>query len=245
MKKLYALTVIITVLFLSAPVYSIDDFQYMSIDEYSKFFELGFFDDTKQTDFDESNTEIREEKFTPKLKEKVDITSDVIELERQPVKLNIGKTEFLDSYKEVFKEQTGRNELLKTGNLTLFSDTTEELSNYMTINYKSSMNMKLHLNKNMALQAGQEIWYVNPDASLGSKKFYVNPSLKLGGGVSLNYTGRYNQTSKNIEQEVGLNYSPKLFKDNAKFGVSASTIINDNNEVQSKKIKFSTDLYIF
>ena len=222
--------------------YSMDDSSYMSIDEYSKFFELGFFDEAPQTN---EEFEEQEEIFTPKLKEKVDLTGDVITPDKEPIKLQVGKTEFLESYKEAFREEESKNELLKAGSLSIFSDTTEEQSSYMTNNYKSSMNMKLDLNKNMTVQAGQEIWYVNPDASLGSKKLYINPSLNLGKGVSLNYTGRYNQTSRNIEQELGVNYKPSIFKDAASFGVSASTIMNTDKEVQSGRLKFSTDLYIY
>ena len=222
--------------------YSADDPSCMSIDEYSQFFELGFFDDAPQTG---EAFEEQEETFTPKLKEKVDLSGDVITPDKEPIKLQVGKTEFLESYKEAFKQEESKNELLKAGSLSIFSDTTEEQSSYMTNNYKSSMNMKLDLNKNMTVQAGQEIWYVNPDASLGSKKLYVNPSLYLGKGVSLNYTGRYNQTRRNIEQELGVNYKPSFFKDTASFGVSASTIMNTDKEVQSGRLKFSTDLYIY
>lgn len=243
MKKTLIIFLMLTGLFCSQnSAFSTDDSSYMSIDEYSQFFELGFFDEAPQTN---EAFEEQEEIFTPKLKEKVDLTGDVITPDKEPIKLQVGKTEFLESYKEAFKEEESKNELLKAGKLSIFSDTTEEQSSYMTNNYKSSMNMKLDLNKNMTVQAGQEIWYVNPDASLGSKKFYINPSFYLGKGVSLNYTGRYNQTSRNIEQELGLNYKPSIFKDAASFGVSASTIMNTDKEVQSGRLKFSTDLYIY
>ena len=175
-KNLIAFFILMGLFCLQNAAYSIDDSSYMSLDEYSQFFELGFFDEAPQTN---EAFEEQEETFTPKLKEKVDLTGDVITPDKEPIKLQVGKTEFLESYKEAFKEEESKNELLKAGNLSIFSDTTEEQSSYMTNNYKSSMNMKLDLNKNMTVQAGQEIWYVNPDASLGSKKFYVNPSFYL------------------------------------------------------------------
>ena len=241
-KTIIALLLSAGLFCLQNSAYSIDDSSYMSIDEYSQFFELGFFDEAPQTN---EAFEEQEETFTPKLKEKVDLESDVITLDKEPIKLQVGKTEFLESYKEAFRKEESKNELLKSGSLSIFSDTTEEQSSYMTNNYKSSMNLRYDLNKNMAVQAGQEIWYVNPDASLGSKKFYINPSVNIGKGVFLNYTGRYNQTSRNIEQELGVNYKPSVFKDAASFGVSASTIMNTDKEVQSGRLKFSTDLYIY
>ncbi len=247
MKKLYLIfTIFLIGIFNCGAAIAFDDSSYMSLEEYERFFELGFFDETPPDDIkNEEENAIQEKTGELKLKEKFDLESDVITLEEQPFKLNAGKTDFLDSYREVFKIEDSKNELLKTGNLTLFSDTTKELSDYMTNNYKSSMNMNYNVNNAVSLRAGQEIWYVNPDASLGSKKLYVNPSLNLTDNFSMGYTGRYNMTTKNIEQEVGLKYKPKLFKDSASFGVSASTVINENNQVQSKKVKFSTDLYFF
>ena len=161
-KTLIAFFILMGLFCLQNAAYSIDDSSSMSLDEYSQFFALGFFDEAPQTN---EAFEEQEETFTPKLKEKVDLTGDVITPDKEPIKLQVGKTEFLESYKEAFKEEESKNELLKAGNLSIFSDTTEEQSSYMTNNYKSSMNMKLDLNKNMTVQAGQEIWYVNPDAS--------------------------------------------------------------------------------
>ena len=59
------------------------------------------------------------------MKEKVDLTGDVITPDKEPIKLQVGKTEFLESYKEAFKEEESKNELLKAGNLSIFSDTTK------------------------------------------------------------------------------------------------------------------------
>lgn len=238
-KFLILLTILLFGIF--NPVFSIDDSSYMSIDEYSRFFEMGFMDE------EEPSEEKTEEPFVPKLKEKFDLDGkEVIGLEEAPVKLNIERVEFLDPYREVFQPPKSRNDLFKRDKFTLFSDGSKELSDYMTNNFKSTMNISYDLNDTLMLRAGHETWYVNPNASVGAKKFYFNPRVNLTDRCYLDYISRYNQTSKNIEQEVGLNYRPKLFKDAASFGIKASTVIdNETHEVQSGKLKFSTDLYIY
>lgn len=226
MKKIF---LIIIMLLSFSPVFSMDDSSYMSLEEYEKFFELGL---TEQP-----------ETQKPKLKEKID--HDVIRLTDEPIKLNIEKTSIFAPYKESYKEENAKTELFKTEKFKLYSEGTKELSDYMTNNLKTTVNATYAFNDVFSVKTGHETWYVNPDASLGSKKFYFNPRLNLNEKVYLDYISKFNQTNKNIEQEVGVNYKPSLFKDNASFGVKATTVFNSDNEVQSRRLKFSTDFYLF
>lgn len=180
-------------------------------------------------------------------KEKIETeNAETITVQSSPIKLNIEKVRFLDSYSEVFNPLDARADLYKTERLTLFSDGKKELSDYMTDNFKSTMNMSYKINEDLTLRAGHEVWYVNPNASIGAKKFYFNPRINLAKNCYLDYVSKFNQTSKNFEHEVGFNYKPGLFKDAASFGLKASaTIDSDTNELKSKKLKFSTDFYLF
>ena len=234
MKKLI---IIFILLALGLPVYSNDNFYDMSIEEYSKYFEAGYdFDDEEKSDSEE---------FVPKEKEKIDLEGkDVIKLNNTPIELKINQNLNIEPYEETFIQKNGKNEMFKTERLTLFSDTSKELSNYMTKNLKTSVNAHYRLNDTFDLKAGHEIWYVNPNASLGAKKVYINPRLNLSDSFYLDFLESYNEKNKNVEQEFGVNYMPKLFNNNASFGVKAGSTTNQG-QLQSKKVKFSTDLYIF
>lgn len=240
-NKILSALIILMLGALLSPSFAQDNSSYMSLDEYSRFFEIGFMDEETRQE------EPEEDKFAPVLKEKIDLNgADVIGLETEPVKLRIEKLNFLDPYREVFQTPDARVNLLKTEKFTLFSDGKKELSDYMTNNFKSTMNMSYDCNKLLSLRAGYEVWYVNPNASVGAKKVYFNPRVNLTDRLFLDYVSKYNQTSENIEQEVGFNYSPKIFKDAASFGIKASGVINsETNELQSKKLKFTTDFYIY
>lgn len=244
MKKNLSLILTACLLWGYTPSFAIDDSSYMSIDEYSRFFELGLLDEENK---EEENTQDAKETFKPQLKEKIDLDGDdVIGIELgEPLKINIEKTGFFDTYKEEYKEEDAKNSLFETEKFSIFSDSSKELSSYMTNNLKSTFNAKYDFNDNLSLKAGHEAWYVNPDATIGSKKFYINPRINLTERFYLDYTGRFNQTTENIEQEVGVKYRPRIFKDTAEFGVQATTIMNNDNQVQSKRLKFTTDLYIY
>lgn len=200
--------------------------------------EDGFMEDENET--------IQEPVFKLLEKEKIETeNAEIITTKNAPVKLNIERLHFLDSYKEFFSAPDAKVDLYSANGFTLFSDGKKELSDYMTDNFKSTMNASYIVNETWSLRAGHEIWYVNPNASVGARKFYFNPRLNLTKNCYFDYVSKYNQTSKNIEQEVGFNYKPKLFREAASFGIKASTVIDsDTNEFKSKKIKFSTDFYL-
>lgn len=240
MKNKLLLILITVLMSANVPLFAIDDTSYMSLDEYSRFFELGVIDEEKAA-------EEKEEPFKPQLKEKIDLEGeDVIGIELgELLKINIEKTGFFDTYTKEYEQETAKHNIVQTDKFSIFSDSTKELSSYMTHNLKSSFNAKYDFNDNLSLKAGHESWYVNPDATIGSKKFYINPRVYLTDRFYLDYTGRFNQTTKNIEQELGVNYRPRIFNDSAAFGVQASTIMNNNNQIQSQRLKFTTDLYIY
>lgn len=236
MKKTVWMTFLILSFWLYCPAFC--NSSYMSVDEYSKLFEMGFMGD-------ECNQE-EEYHFELKEKEKNEIEPDAIKLETEnKIKLKVEKTEFLEPYKLIFNTPTSKVELLKTDKFSLYSDGTRELSDYMTNNFKTTMNISYTVNPTFTFMAGNEVWYVNPNASIGAKKIYFNPRINISKNLYLDYISKYNQTSKYIEQEVGLNYVPKAFKNNAVFGVKASGVMDDGHEMQSRKLKFTTDFYIY
>ena len=220
------------------PVYAGDDFYDMSIEEYSKYFELGL------TDEDDAEHHDEFEAKKPVLKSKAN-DSEVIKSEIKPIELKIERKAEVAPYRETKPSESSRNELVKTEKLTIFSDTKSELSDYMTNNIKSSVNASYKVNKAVDFKMGQEVWYVNPDASLGARKLYINPRLNLSKTVYMDFTGKYDERSKDIEQEIGINYKPKVFKDNASFGIKAGSKTNEQKDIQSGKLKFTTDWYVF
>ncbi len=239
MKKFLILIITFFLGTLSSFAYSTDEDGFMTLDEYSRYFEGGF-------EEDEECEPIEEEYEPSKLKDRIDYNGqDVVKLEVPSIQLRVEKVEFLDPYRQVFQEPVTKNDLLKVGKLTIFSDSKKELSDYMTDNLKTTMNASYKVNDVLDIRGGQEIWYVNPNARLGAKKVYFNPRLNITNSCYLDYISRYNERNRNLEQEVGLNYKPRIFNDNASFGIKAGTIINDNHEIQSQKLKFSTDWYIY
>ncbi len=225
----------------TVPSFSLDDSSYMSLDEYEKLFELGFMDE------DEINEDKSEDTFELKKKENINYKADdvIVPDISSGTKLKIEKTDFLEPYREVFKNQETGFELLKGKNLKIYSDNSKEMSDYMTNNLKTTTNLSFDVTKYLTLKTGYENWYVNPNASIGAKKFFFNPKLKLTESFYLDYISRYNCTSKNYESELGLNYKPRFFKDTANFSIKASSVINQNNETQSSRLKFTSDWYIF
>ncbi|MCD8024290.1 MAG: hypothetical protein LUE64_02015, partial [Candidatus Gastranaerophilales bacterium] len=205
----------------------------------SRFFEMGI-----ENNFEEDEEE--NEIHTLKMKEKFDFEGeDIIKLEDTSLKLKIEKNGYTEPYRKTLEIPNSQVNLIKTEKFTFFADAKKELSDYMTNNVKSTMNMSYDINEHIMLRAGHEVWYVNPNAAVGAKKFYFNPRIYLTKRCYLDYTGKYNQTTKNTEHEAGFNYKPGIFKENAGFGIKASATVNDNNEIQSRKLKFTTDFYIF
>lgn len=241
MKNKIVLSFLIILFGIFNPSFAIDDSSYMSLDEYATFFELGIVDDVQ---FDEEV--IQDEPFVPKLKEKFNLEKgDVIGVEEEPIKLQIEKEAFLEPYKEVFIEPDSKYNILETNKFSLFSDGSKEQSNYMTNYFKSTINASYDFNNKFSLYAGHETWYVNPNASLGARKFFFNPRYNLTDSFYIDYAGKYNHSSKYIEQEVGLNFKPKKLNDAAKFGLKATSITNDNKQIQTQRLKFETDWYLY
>ncbi len=214
----------------------LDDTSYMSLDEYSNLFEM----------YDDDNDIQTQDEFKPGLKEKLNLTGkDVISPDAAPIELHLEKNEIFTPIKEVYEPVSSSHEIFSEGKFSIFSQNSKEMSDYMTTDWKSSANASYSFNKNFTLNAGQETKYVNPDASLGSRKLYVNPHFNLTDRVYLDYTGRYNQNNGNIEQEVGVNYKPKFLKNAANFGMKASSVSNEDNGFQSGRLKFTSDLFLF
>ena len=224
--------ILVLILFIGfiLPSFSIEQDGTMTIEEYARYLEAGFMDDEEENEEDEEYEEYSTE-------------DEAIRPDSTPVKLRAEKSDVIETYKQVYMNENTKNELLKMGNLTIFSENKGELSDYMTKQLKSSMNAKYKLNKFIDLNAGHETWYVNPDATLGARKLYFNPRLNLTKNLYFDYTGKFNEVNKNIEQEVGFNFKPKFLKDNASFGVKAGSVMNSSGETQSQKIKFTSDFY--
>ena len=109
--------------------------------------------------------------------------------------------------------------------------------------YKSTTGATLNPEGRLSLTGGMEVKYQNPDASINSKKLYLTPSLKLNNDISFTFANKFNQDSKIYENEVGLQYSPHLFK-NSTFNITAGTVF-DEETIKSQNLKFSTDLFLF
>ena len=227
MKKQFLTVLLLILIGGFQPSYSNED-TYDSFEEYEKMFEMGFFEDEESVDTEE------EQAIKPHLKEKANLEGkDVIKPEFKELKLKTGKADNIDVYKEEYKRESGRNDLVKNGKFTVYSESTKENRDQcMKTDLKSTVNASYKVNKNVDLRAGQEVWY-------------VNPRLNVTDNMYLDYTGKYNESNKNLEQEVGVNVKPKVFKDNASFGVKAGTTINEEGETQSQKLKFTTDFYLF
>ena len=202
-----------------------------TFNEYARDFEMGFTD------------EENEPKFELKQKEEyINEGDEIIELTPLAPK-KAGKTKSV-KYKNTEKENIGKTELYKKDNFIIYSTGEIVKSDYMTEDFKTSLNADYKLNDFIKLKAGHEVKYVNPNANINSKKLFFNPSLNLGKNVSVDYTGKFNENGKNFEQEIGFKYKPAFLKNSASFGLTTGAVINDN-EVQSKNFKFSTDLYLF
>lgn len=235
--------ILILLLFLITPlaVCADDSFYSMSIEEYSRLFEAGLLDDDEDEDIE--SEDIQEKK--PVLKKKNKTDNDAIKLDNAPIELKIKKNGEIPVYKETYKGESAKNSLFESDKFKIYSDSSKELNKYMHNDLKTTMNATYKINNALDLNAGHEVWYVNQDATLGAKKVYINPRLNLTKRFYLDYTGKFNETNKDIEQEVGVNYKPKIFKDAASFGVKAGTTINDQKETQTGKLKFTTDFYLF
>jgi len=220
------------------PSYSIEQDGTMTIEEYAFYLESGFMEDEEEEEI------IPEFQIKEKESEKYN-SEDEIKPDSFPVKLKAGKSNVIESYKKVYEEEKTKNEFFKRGKLTVFSDNKGELSDYMTKELKTSINANYKLNKLIDINAGHETRYVNPDATLGARKFYFNPRLNLSKNLYFDYTGKFSETNKNVEQEVGLNFKPKFLHDSASFGIKAGSTINSEGENQSRKVKFTSDFYIF
>ena len=119
MKKSLSLILTACLLWGYAPSFAIDDSSYMSIDEYSRFFELGLLDEENK---EEENTQDVEETFKPQLKEKIDLDGDdVIGIELgEPLKINIEKRVFLIRIKKNTKKKMPKTAFLKRKNSVFF-----------------------------------------------------------------------------------------------------------------------------
>lgn len=222
------------------PLFAIADdaFYSMDTDEYSKLFEEGFFNDEEIV---ENEYEIKK----PSIKKKKIEEKNAIYLDNKPIELKVEKSSTVAPYKETYKGNSAKNEFYKSDKFTIFSNSSLETNKYMKNDFKSTMNASYKLNNAIDLNAGHEVWYVNSDATMGDRKIYINPKLNVTDNLYLDYKGKYNEINKNVEQEVGLNYKPKILKDSASFGVSAGTTTNEHNDTHSGKVKFTTDFYLF
>lgn len=233
MKKI----IILSLFFLfSSFAFAKDDNYYNDKDLNESLSKEGFF-----VDEDVSENEIKK----PFVKNKANEEKNSIYLDNKTIELKVEKNNIIAPYKETYKKGSAKNEFYKTDKFTVFSDSSIETNKYMKNDFKSTINANYKLNNAIDLNAGHEVWYVNSDATLGDRKIYVNPRLNVTDNMYLDYKGKYNEINKNVEQEVGLNYKPKILKDSASFGVSAGTTTNEQNDTHSSKVKFTTDFYLF
>ncbi len=232
--------IFLLVLFFALPAYSLDD-NIRPFEDYNWEMEYGFeLEDREEEVLKEETYEIEPE-IT--LNSKND-NSKTYDNNSNVQKLKIEKVEYVDKLRETFRPQKTVDELYNDGKLKIYGEGKKELSDYMTDNFKSSLGLTYSLSKHIDISAGQENTYVNPDATLGSRKFYFNPRINFTEDFYIDYSTRYDAISDNFEQEVGINYKPKIFHDNTKFAVKASETINrETGMKKSNSLKFSTDFY--
>ena len=166
---------------------------------------------------------------------------DEIFIEDDSLKLNLGKA-LPETYKKSFEAPKTKLEY-KKGSISIFSGSAKSLNDYMVEDYKSTTGAVLNPEGRLSIAGGMEVTYQNPDASINSRKLYITPNLKLGDGISLTFANKFSQTSNTYEHEVGLKYSPKIFKQSS-FGVTAGAVF-DEESMKSQKLKFTTDLFLF
>ncbi len=166
---------------------------------------------------------------------------DEIFIEDESLKLNIGKA-LPETYKKTYEAPKTKLEY-KKGSVSIFSGSSKSLNDYMVEDYKATTGAVLNPEGRLSIAGGMEVVHQNPDASINSRKLYLTPSLKLGNDVSLTFANKFSQTSNTYENEVGLKYSPKVFKQGS-FGITAGTVF-DEESIKSQKLKFTTDLFLF
>ncbi len=166
---------------------------------------------------------------------------DEIFIESESLKLNLDKS-LPKAYRETYKAPETGLEIKKAG-ISIFSNSAKDLDDYMTEYYQSKTGATLNPEGRLSLTGGMEVKYQNPDASINSKKLYLTPSLKLTDEISFTFANKFNQDSKIYENEFGLKYTPRLFK-NSNFGITAGTVFDDE-AIKSQNLKFSTDLFLF
>lgn len=170
-----------------------------------------------------------------------ELFGDEIFIESESLKLNLDKSlpkTYIESYKA---PETGLE--IKKAGISLFSNSDKNLDDYMTEYYKSTTGATLNPEGRLSLTGGMEIKYQNPDASINSKKLYITPRLKLSEEIFVTFANKFNQDSKIYENEFGLKYAPKYFK-NSNFGITAGTVF-DEETIKSQNLKFSTDFFLF
>lgn len=166
---------------------------------------------------------------------------DEIFIESESLKLNIDKS-LPKTYKETYRAPETGLEYKKAG-ISVFSNSNKSLDDYMSEYYKSTTGATLNPGGRLSLTGGMEVKYQNPDASINSKKLYLTPQIRLGDEVFVTFANKFNQDSKIYENEFGLKYAPKFFK-NSNFGITAGTVF-DEETIKSQNLKFSTDLFLF
>lgn len=167
---------------------------------------------------------------------------DEIFLEETPLRFDFNSKKPLKSFRQSLEEEPSGLEFQK-GGVVFFSNSRKELNEYMTNDFKSQTGATLNPNGRLSLTGGLEVKNSNPNASINSKKMYLTPSFRLKDNVSFTFANKYNNETKIYENELGLKYSPKFFK-NTKFGISTGGKFDEEN-LKSKNLKFSTDLFIF
>ena len=172
---------------------------------------------------------------------KEELFGDEIFMNTECFQLNLDKS-LPSSYKQTLETPKQSLEYQK-GGISLFSKSSKSLNDYMVEDYKSTTGATLNPGGRLSITGGMEVTYQNPDASINSKKLYLTPSLKLNKDISFTFANKFNQDSKIYENEVGLRYSPSMFK-NSSFNITAGTVF-DEEAIKSQKLKFSTDLFMF
>lgn len=131
---------------------------------------------------------------------------------------------------------------IKKGDFSVSSTSKKSKNDYMNETLKQRTEAKYE-KKYFEISTGMETKYENTDASKNSQNVFLSPKLKVGDQFSVLFNNKVSPTGSTVEQEVGINYKPKLLE-NSTFGVSGSTVFKNGVE-SSQKMRFNSDFYLW
>ena len=193
-------------------------------------------DDYIEEVFDESETLI-----APKPEE---VFFDEITLDHEPrFKYKINTTLNVKPVLYPRKDVAGDVLNIKNGNFSL-SSTSRKTKNDRLENALNQRTEARYSRKHFEVATGYETKYDNPDASRGSQNVFLAPKINLSKEVSVIFNNRVDSSGTNFEQEIGLNFKPKLLP-NSTFGVTGGTTFKNDSNERTQKVRFNTDLLLW